>query len=237
MTKDYSRMTGIGISGFTNHRILSNKNLLGMLNIKYIFAADSNKTISRIDSTILHTEDRVSDAAILHTDKVSDMIILKNNAKLQKAWLVKKITSASSDKILQNIHNNKNFNYLNEAFISKKGIIINEYENFDDNHTISFESIKNGNIKMQVSSDSGGYLVLSESYYPGWKAYVDGVETVVYRTNNILNGIVVPRGIHAVEFNFLPNSWVYSFIFSLASLFLFVWLLISRKYLNSKGNI
>jgi hypothetical protein len=42
--------------------------------------------------------------------------------------------------------------------------------------------------------------VLSENSYPGWRARIDGVDVPIYRTDVTLQGIVVPPGIHRVEF-------------------------------------
>ena len=49
-------------------------------------------------------------------------------------------------------------------------------------------------------------LVASEMYYPGWRAYVDGVETPIVRTNYVFRGVVVPSGQHVVRFAYLPSS-------------------------------
>jgi len=49
-------------------------------------------------------------------------------------------------------------------------------------------------------------LVVSEMYYPGWRAYVDGVERPIVRTNYLFRGVVVPGGRHVVRFAYLPSS-------------------------------
>jgi hypothetical protein len=69
-------------------------------------------------------------------------------------------------------------------------------------------------------------LVLSEMYYPGWRATVDGAATPIYRTNYLFRGIVVPAGHHDVEFAYRPASVAIGASISLAALALcgaFVW--------------
>jgi len=51
-------------------------------------------------------------------------------------------------------------------------------------------------------------LVLSEMYFPGWQATVDGVATPIYRTNYLFRGIVVPAGRHTLSFSYRPRSVV-----------------------------
>ena len=50
------------------------------------------------------------------------------------------------------------------------------------------------------------FLVVSEMYFPGWRAYVDGVETTIYRTNYLFRGVAVPAGRHTVTFVYRPTS-------------------------------
>jgi len=48
--------------------------------------------------------------------------------------------------------------------------------------------------------------VLSENAYPGWRARVDGTEVPIYRADVTLQGIVVPPGIHRVQFTMESRS-------------------------------
>jgi len=52
------------------------------------------------------------------------------------------------------------------------------------------------------------FLVLSEMYFPGWRAEIDGVATRIERTNYLFRGVVVPAGIHTVTFAYRPASGV-----------------------------
>jgi hypothetical protein len=59
-------------------------------------------------------------------------------------------------------------------------------------------------IFLTTSTAGPRFLALSEMYFPGWRAYVNGVETPIYRTNYLFRGIVVPAGLHSVEFVHQP---------------------------------
>jgi hypothetical protein len=61
-------------------------------------------------------------------------------------------------------------------------------------------------IELATSNPNEGFLVLSEIFYQGWEARVDGVPTRIYRTNYTLRGIRVPAGDHKVEFVYRPQS-------------------------------
>lgn len=69
----------------------------------------------------------------------------------------------------------------------------------------------------QNENDSSGMLVLNDVYYPGWIAYVDGVQTPVHRVNGTFRGVVVPDGAHQVIFEYKPFSFFAGAIISLLS--------------------
>jgi hypothetical protein len=62
-------------------------------------------------------------------------------------------------------------------------------------------------LEFHLSSPSPATLVLSEIWYPGWRATVNGVETPVLRANYALRAVPVPAGDVTVEMRFAPDSW------------------------------
>jgi len=66
----------------------------------------------------------------------------------------------------------------------------------------------NNHLSLQVSATQAGWLVLSESYYPGWTAKLDGKPVEVYRADAVLRAVAVPAGEHRLEMTFLPISFV-----------------------------
>lgn len=76
----------------------------------------------------------------------------------------------------------------------------------------------NNSIVMEADTPADGLLVLSEMYYPGWSAYVDGNRTEIYRTDYSLRSLVVPRGRHHVEVLYEPGPFRRGAVITLASL-------------------
>jgi hypothetical protein len=64
----------------------------------------------------------------------------------------------------------------------------------------------NKELALEVSS-SGGWLVLSQLFDPGWVAYVDGRKTRVQKIGESLTGVLIPAGSHHVRFRYEPQEW------------------------------
>ncbi len=62
-------------------------------------------------------------------------------------------------------------------------------------------------VSVLVNTDAPGLLLLSDSYYPGWRAYIDGIEAKIYRSNFAFRGVLVSPGNHTVRFVYDPLSW------------------------------
>ncbi|MEW6544239.1 MAG: hypothetical protein AB1411_11580 [Nitrospirota bacterium] len=60
-------------------------------------------------------------------------------------------------------------------------------------------------VSIKVEGSSGGILTLGDSYYPGWKVYVDGVEKPLLRTYTTLRGVAIGVGNQSVEYVYEPE--------------------------------
>lgn len=64
-----------------------------------------------------------------------------------------------------------------------------------------------GQVTVAVNASAPAYLVLTDQYYPGWEAAVDGQPTPIYRANYLFRAVSVPQGMHRVVFRFVPRSF------------------------------
>lgn len=73
-------------------------------------------------------------------------------------------------------------------------------------------------LELQATATGNNLLFLSETYYPkGWKAYLDGKETDIYRLDYLFRGIVIPQGTHTVAMKFEPASFTFGKTISLSA--------------------
>lgn len=79
-------------------------------------------------------------------------------------------------------------------------------------------------------SDGQGFVYVSDTYYPGWRAYVDGRPTKIYRANLAFRAVEVPAGKHTVVFKYVPVSFYLGCILTLIGIILGAWLWRKRSF-------
>jgi hypothetical protein len=59
-------------------------------------------------------------------------------------------------------------------------------------------------VTIRTETDGPAYLVLADTYYPGWRVTIDGERAEIYRANSVVRATAVPEGTHEVIFTFRP---------------------------------
>jgi hypothetical protein len=72
-------------------------------------------------------------------------------------------------------------------------------------------------LEIEVDSPAPGYLVLSDPFYPGWRAEVDGQPAEILRANYAFRAVAVPAGAHRLTMAFRPASWYTGLAISLVT--------------------
>lgn len=62
-------------------------------------------------------------------------------------------------------------------------------------------------VEIEASLTGDGYLILLDTFYPGWVASVDGQASPIYRANYIGRAVFLPAGEHIVRFEYRPLSF------------------------------
>jgi ADP-ribose pyrophosphatase YjhB (NUDIX family) len=81
-------------------------------------------------------------------------------------------------------------------------------------------------IEIEATADAPGLLVLADSFYPGWRADVDGVEADIVAANHLFRGVALPPGTHRVRFVYRPASVAIGAAASLVGLLVLAGLLV-----------
>jgi uncharacterized membrane protein YfhO len=91
-------------------------------------------------------------------------------------------------------------------------------------------------VELIAESDSGGWLVLCDLFYPGWRASVDGVAAQIIPANYLFRGVKIPAGRHRVSFSYRPPSFYVGVALAFLALIVVVWMLAARPLAATKPN-
>jgi hypothetical protein len=71
---------------------------------------------------------------------------------------------------------------------------------------VSVAEYKSNSVSVKAGLSCDGMVILSDTYYPGWTATVDGLPAQIYEVDLALRGVLVSHGSHAIEFLYRPRS-------------------------------
>jgi hypothetical protein len=164
-----------------------NMNVVNMLNGQYIIAA------GRLP------EDRFK---LVNTDTKKGVLTYMNPNVLPRAWFVDDVITARNATQVYSALNSPAFDVRRTAVVEKP---IPQPIEKADSASADVTEFKSRSVTLKTYTARQALLVVSEVYYPaGWKAYVDGAETEIFKTNSILRSVVVPAGTHEVVFKYQP---------------------------------
>lgn len=188
-----------------------NSGILDATNTRFILA-------TKLKEGVLSPEGKVN--YLLQTPNLKEVYsdnfvaVLENQDRLPRAFITKQAIKATDSAMLA-------------AMVDKtyplETIALSENIDFSNpaatiSATADYNQINNSHIQVKTNSDQDGYLVVLDGFYPGWKAFIDGSETLINRTNFDFKGILLPKGNHIVDFYYQPKSIFYGAIISIISL-------------------
>jgi hypothetical protein len=170
--------------------------LFDMLNVRYVL----------VDATIPPDREDVSAIAAKLTEVYRDdaVIVYENPFAFPRAWIVHDVRDNGDgdglDQLANSSANGHEVAFVNgplpqvalgDGSIAESAVVTSRNEE---------------SMTIRASSNGDGLLVLSEVYEHNWKAWVDGKEVDILRTNHALRGIPLPAGDHIVELKYQPRA-------------------------------
>ena len=200
--------------GFTNTPSISATHLIDLYGVKYITSVtplEEKNKFELIYARIEGLEGKREDLLKENTIK-----LYKNRSPLPRAWLVKDHKVMDSIAILSKM--------MSKDFRPDREVLLEEnpphpmpsaeprMRSFAPRgggraSGVNLLSETNNRLVLGTKADGNCLLVLSDTYYPGWKAFVDGKETKIYRADYTFRGIPLSAGTHQVEFVYDPLSF------------------------------
>ncbi|WP_088834222.1 YfhO family protein [Paenibacillus tyrfis] len=154
--------------------------------------------------------------------------LYENLNMFPRAYPVNRVEYSTNDTtILNYVHNNNVTDLRKSAILFDPGK--NETVKYDGTTETNILSYSPKKIVVRVNSNKNGVLILNDSYYPGWKAYINGTPTKIFRANYAFRAIEFPSGNSIVEFKYQPLSFTLGLIISISTFLLLLGILFLKR--------
>ncbi|MCX5713513.1 MAG: YfhO family protein [Candidatus Omnitrophica bacterium] len=198
-------------SSFT--RLIGLKDIAGLkFYVRYYANQEANLWLDRIEVKPLeHNPDDT-----VYDDRDSGTIVLENKDFLERISFIPCAYIAGGQDALGILRN--------DSFSLEKVILLDKAPSAEFNDAITANPYKetaaltlspeikiteyaSDGIAFSMHAPQNGFILLSQIYYPGWQAEIDGVPAEVQRADYALSAIAVKKGAHQVRLYYLPWYW------------------------------
>ena len=180
--------------------LASGPGLLDMLSVKYLVATTCNDSVARLRSAPERFKPVFSSGSVT---------VFQNLSALPQATLVsgrgvRVMTAQDALKaVLRLDFDPRHEVIVEEAVLDQPPIGVAPRLR---SSVIKLLEARDSRRAYRINAPERSLLVLSESWYPGWRVSVDGVEARLLHANYALMGVAVESGLHTVVFSFAPGN-------------------------------
>jgi len=147
----------------------------------------------------------------------NEIKIYQNCNVYPRSFVVHNVEVIKDEKKILGRLDDVNFDLRNSIVIEKDPPSGFANKMFVDNSTANIIEYNLNSVVLQATLESEGFLILSDTYYPGWRAYIDGKETDIYEADYFLRAVFLEKGDHRVVFKYIPDTFWLGFYLSVAT--------------------
>ena len=169
--------------------------LLNLLNVKYVLATGSIEL----------------PGYVYVQEGLAKSKLYENRNSLPRAFLVKNYHVLKSDEEFARAFDDPNFDPRSAVLLERVPARFEEMKKKPVmprlKPAVRVLTYENSRMVLEVTTPEAALLFMSEAYYPGWQAYVDGRKEEILRANYVFRAIPLSPGSHKVEVVMEPLSF------------------------------
>jgi hypothetical protein len=189
--------------GLANKDAILSPALLGALNVRYIAA-----------------EFAIPNPALRVVNKFGDVYLYENAQFLPRAFLIGEVVPASDFQTA--------LEWIQELDLTHTAVVLDgpALTGGANEGKVTWEWRSANRQHLRVAIDKPALLVISQTWYSGWRARVDGQPAPLWQIDGVLTGLHLQPGAHSVELFYQPTTLWWgvglSIVGSMACLFWFI---------------
>jgi len=162
-------------------------------------------------------------------ERTEHLVILENPTAVPRAYATYRVTAAPADAdALLAALSDESFDPLASAFVEGPFPFVTPAD-APRGHGVTFVRDDETDVELEATLAQPGLVVLADSFYPGWRATIDGEPAPILATNHLFRGVATPAGTHRIRFVYAPASVRLGASVSVAGLVVLAWLGLGRR--------
>jgi hypothetical protein len=141
--------------------------------------------------------------------------VYRNPDAFPRVWTVHHVRSLAHEREIAAVLDDSGFDLRRSAFVVGEAPRL---ENCGETDEVRFVRREPNRVVLEARMGCRGMVVVSETFFPGWIAAVDGRRVKLYAAYAALRGVVVERGRHWIEMKYRPVSVQLGALMTLAGL-------------------
>ena len=203
------------LSPFTGHTFVGpdhpNFRLLDLLSVRYVIIHRLNVSATKLL--------RQAGWRWVFQSADGDFVVLENPRPLPRAFAVYDALPAPGEEAALEVLRSPSFDFRQSVVVEADAQIrplrLRSHRRSTPARIVHYEPMR---VVVDVTNEAPGYLVLTDTFYPGWKASVDGSAAPILRADFLFRGVPLESGRHEVTFTYEPMSFAVGAALSLGSL-------------------
>jgi hypothetical protein len=181
--------------------IISNLRYFSAMGVQYVLGP------SGYDLDVDQSDGRMTDTKALKLVYDKEIRIWENLDVFPRIWVTSNLQKADTLGQALDTIKAKDFDLLSQAVI-EGGPEIPGGPSAPVKWSAKITGYGHNTVLIEAELDKPGLLILSDTYYPGWEATVDGIQASIYRVDGLFRGVYVNAGRHQIVFNYRPVSFL-----------------------------
>ncbi len=201
-----------------------NPKFLDALNVKYILAVAGDQATAPLINKL-----KRNNYQVVFSDKHTD--IYQSPSWQNRAYFVKSVISVDTQTQMAQVLEKPDFDPSSQAVIYDSQITISP----SVTSSVQIDQYTNDKLQLTGAVSADSFLMISNNYDPGWKAFLNDKSVKLYQTDGSLQGIRVPAGSFRLSLEYRPRPFYDGLKLSLISLITLVSLSVIIKLRLSYG--
>jgi len=191
---------------------IKHRNILNLLNARYIISNDS---------TDLASFSRVT--------PFREPYIFENKEALPQAFLVSQAIFTHNTQAILDFMHTSTYNPAKTVFVEADSLQNQILQSGKDSVT-EVTILNQKDQYWKIHTHGAGWLVITDQFYPGWQAFVDGKQTKLYRGDYVFKTIPIQPGTHTVELVYVCTAFKHGLWITIGAMLLTLMIYVSGYY-------